>query len=868
MNPLCCHRDAQRRDAVREHRLTGLDWLEVDCAQRELHVAFIGPIPSWIGAENLRVTGGRRERDIRITEMRIERSDAEDLDDLMIVTVDRPGDYSTYRLEVVALDEQGRPTGRTPRGFDPRYTGIDFSFKASCASDQDPAIRPACPPPATQPAAISYLAKDYQSFRQLMLDRMALTAPDWTERHAPDLGITLVELLAYAADDLSYYQDAVATEAYLGTARKRESIRRHARLVDYRLDEGRSAQGWARLTLDGAETLALEPHDLMFTTALPGTTPAAAKAEAVRIPDDVLTFEPEAGSGTITLWASHNVIDFYDWGGSECCIPAGATRATLRDRGTLPAPDADRGSEARRTEHPHEEDGDLEADIREGRWHRLRLKAGDVLLLVEVLGPRTGDPADADPGRRHAVRLLSADYGWDPVGAALTVEISWCPEDALPFPLCLSTRTAAPECSPIDGVSVAYGNVVPVDHGRSITDPLEAVRVASSQEHCDEPCEPAEIRILTRRYRPLLPHGAPAFVAAPVDAVLDGCGGCGSHAASRRGAADSSPALPAIRLRSSPASGSGGQMLDWLPRVDLLDSEADDRHFVVETDDEGGASLRFGDGVHGRAPEAGQSFTAWRRIGGGTRGNIGADMLRHILFRNAFPDGVTLTVGNPLPMRGGRAPESTVSAKLRAPFSYRRRIDRAVTAEDYAAIVMRDFPGVIQRAAAVLRSTGVRVEVQVAVDRLGRFEVDPELLSCIERHLDRYRRAEHDIRVVPARYVPIDLAIEVCVAPGTVAEQVAQNARERLGAGPGGFFEADGLSFGDGIALSRLLAAVHAVEGVAHAHVTVLNRLYEAPDDELEAGLLPIGPDEIARLDQDPDAPENGRLSLDMKGGR
>ncbi len=57
----------------------------------------------------------------------------------------------------------------------------------------------------------------------LMLDRLAEMLPDWNERNPADLGIALVELMAYAADHLSYYQDAVATEAYLGTARKRVS---------------------------------------------------------------------------------------------------------------------------------------------------------------------------------------------------------------------------------------------------------------------------------------------------------------------------------------------------------------------------------------------------------------------------------------------------------------------------------------------------------------------------------------------------------------------------------------------------------------------------------------------------------------------
>ena len=42
-----------------------------------------------------------------------------------------------------------------------------------------------------------------------MLDRMAVLAPDWDETHAADPGITLVEALAYAADRVSYLQDAV-----------------------------------------------------------------------------------------------------------------------------------------------------------------------------------------------------------------------------------------------------------------------------------------------------------------------------------------------------------------------------------------------------------------------------------------------------------------------------------------------------------------------------------------------------------------------------------------------------------------------------------------------------------------------------------
>ena len=48
-------------------------------------------------------------------------------------------------------------------------------------------------------------------------------------------------------DYLSYYQDATATEAYLGTARQRVSVRRHARLLDYAMHDGCNARVWVQV---------------------------------------------------------------------------------------------------------------------------------------------------------------------------------------------------------------------------------------------------------------------------------------------------------------------------------------------------------------------------------------------------------------------------------------------------------------------------------------------------------------------------------------------------------------------------------------------------------------------------------------------
>ncbi|TGX52364.1 putative baseplate assembly protein [Sphingomonas gei] len=912
--PIYCAHDDKRRAAVRGADLNGIDSVEVDCAQTTLIVTFLGRAPEWIQPENLRIEGGRRERDIQVLAVSIERADDDGLDDRMFVTVARPGDFSTYRLVIVARDESGRLSHETPNDFDARYASAEFSFKAGCPQDQDPADCPPCAPEPVPAVAIDYLARDYQSFRRLMLDRLALTLPDWKERHAPDIGITLVELLAYAADDLSYYQDAVATETFLDSARLRESVRRHCRLVDYRLHQGASARTWAAFQLEGKATFDIAPADLMLTTALPGEHDPMVRAEdAAGIAwSDYLVFEAPAELPALTFRRSRNRIQFYDWGGSACCLTKGATSATLIEPNEPEEPPAPPDGEGEGGEggafDPNQPGALPRAENRPEKQRvalaqqepvtpgerpgRLGLAPGDVLVLMEVIGPRTGRHGDADPTRRHVVRLTAVEEGVDSLTGQRIVEVQWCPEDALPFPFCLSARSEAPNCEWLTGISIALGNVVPVDHGRSIEQVLSPVSAGRIDAACDDRCTPSETRIVAKRYRPRLERADVTFVAPPASDEQS-CGSCGGTAASVAGKPDLIGALPAIRLASLPPAnaaqpdlqdelravrGAGARTMAgavslWRPRLDLLDSGPQDAHFVVEVAEDGSAGLRFGDGRSGRAPVAGERFVAFYRVGNGPAGNVGAGALRHLVFRNNFPDGVTLTVTNPLPARGGTAPEPMADGKLRAPQLFRTRLERAVAAEDYAAIAMRDFPALVQRAAAALRATGVRSEVQVAIDSYGTSDPPQSLLDCIARHLERYRRIGHDVRVVPARKVPIDLALRVCVTPGHVAEQVLTELRETLGprfdrVNRPGFFNPDALSFGEGVMTSRILAAAHRVPGVAHAEVTKLERLFEGPDGELEAGILRLGPLELARLDQDRDAPENGRLSLTMETGR
>src|SRR5258708_4703833 len=248
--------EQRRREEVRRkiqaggaHGINGIDFLEVSDDQRTLTVTFLGDLPkddagppktSALTVANVLIEGGVRVSGIAAQALSSSGK-------VLTVVVERIGDFTPHRLSIVISSADPTP----PDGFDLQLSSVSFSFKVDCPSDFDCPTPPPCVEPEEAAPQIDYLSKDYASFRRLMLDRLAVLVPQWTERNPADLAVAVVELLAFAGDQLSYYQDAVATEAYLGTARRRTSMRRHARLVDYMIDDGANARAWVCFDVSG-----------------------------------------------------------------------------------------------------------------------------------------------------------------------------------------------------------------------------------------------------------------------------------------------------------------------------------------------------------------------------------------------------------------------------------------------------------------------------------------------------------------------------------------------------------------------------------------------------------------------------------------
>jgi predicted phage baseplate assembly protein len=270
-------------------------------------------------------------------------------------------------------------------------------------------------------------------------------------------------------------------------------------------------------------------------------------------------------------------------------------------------------------------------------------------------------------------------------------------------------------------------------------------------------------------------------------------------------------------------------------------------------------------------------------------------------LRSETLSGVELEPTNPLAASGGVDPEPIDDVKEFAPYAFRSQIERAITADDYAALASDNARRLaarkslevhdseicaanftpLQGAKAALRWNGSWYTALLALDPQGSEDTHAELVAEVTGYLEPFRRMGDDLLVRPATYVPIKLAMTVCVLPnyqrGHVEAAVLDALSDRaLPDGTLGFFHPDNLTFGSDIYVSRLLATVQAIPGAQNCMVTELERLESgdfgtnaASSDELPIdSALRLGPFEIAQLDNDPSFPENGLLVLDVRGGR
>ena len=325
----------------------------------------------------------------------------------------------------------------------------------------------------------------------------------------------------------------------------------------------------------------------------------------------------------------------------------------------------------------------------------------------------------------------------------------------------------------------------------------------------------------------------------------------------------------------------------WAFTASLLQAEATDLAITVDPvawravgfsgtgvptqydiDGDGGATLRFGDGVFGAAPADKDVFSVAYRVGVGAAGNVAVDTITQI-----DPESAGLMTGarNPFPVADGADAEIRDHIVRMAPQAFRAVQYRAVRPEDYE-LAAETLPWV-QKAGTSFRWTGSWLTVFTAVDPLGSERISVNEETQLVELLNRRRLAGYEAYAPPPEYLSLDLKICVCARIGWLDGDVEAAVLDRLGSAtrPGdatGFFFADRFTFGSPLYRSRLEAAIQGVPGVLGVRaITYRQRGSFAGFADLPEIVAP-STRQILRVDNDPSWPMRGTIRVIVEGGR
>jgi hypothetical protein len=748
--------------------------------------------------------------------------------------VEPVGDYSTYTIELIWNASL----------IDPFFSSIGFKFRPGCfTNDCAPALpgRPLPPNPA-----IDYLAKDYDSFRHTLMVAMAERVPGWASTSEADLDQVLIDLFAAAADELSDYQDRVMNEAYVATTRRRVSLARHARLMDYHLHEGHQASTWLAIDVVAGQA----PFTLSGQELVVWSGPATPADDAVFFASRQRRLTPSARQ---RFDPGLNRLRLHSWRDAQPALAAGSTSADI-------APPAGLANQA---------DADALRDlVGDGVWREM--------LIAEVLNPLTGNVPGRRREKRQLLRLISgtdvehgaAESVRDPVTGTWVVRVHWREQDALRFDYSFTTFCPGPPPATVTDVSIFYGNLVMMHEGR----PLEA--------HFYEPGSilPTETGTVKHRYferqnrfgndrdwaiAELPDEGTLAYLPPTMSGAPTG----------------EEPARSTLWLEVEPPGAARETWDEVESLVHSDDSPENGDHYMVETDEHQRSVLRFGNGTNGRRLPVGATVHAEYQVGGGHAGNIGADQLVNVVPLTGALAGAIVASTNPFDVTNGREPEPAEHVRRNAPEAFRARQLRAVTLADY--VKRAEEVAGVSRAVARYAWTGSWRTVRMAIDPGGFVALGDdrsealwdELHPRIAAHLEAVRLIGEDLELRPPRYVPLEIQITVCASDAYWREDVRFVLEQEFSDhwtsdGRRGFFHPDEWTFGQALHRSAIEGRIHRVAGVEHVVRISMKRftspLPAAPGTEV----LQMGFNEVVLLANDPSHLERGLVRFDVQGGR
>jgi len=142
-----------------------------------------------------------------------------------------------------------------------------------------------CPTPLAIAAGLACLPRApglFPDWRENLLAAVGREPPldGWRAREPGDLGLMLVEMGAYVLDVASFYDQLVANESYLGTARLAGQQRRHVSLLGYRPRPAVGSSVWLAAEADGTRVITLPAGTALRSGEFEGNPPQVFELEA------------------------------------------------------------------------------------------------------------------------------------------------------------------------------------------------------------------------------------------------------------------------------------------------------------------------------------------------------------------------------------------------------------------------------------------------------------------------------------------------------------------------------------------------------------------------------------------------------------
>ncbi|GAX45670.1 hypothetical protein NIES4075_66910 [Tolypothrix sp. NIES-4075] len=267
----------------------------------------------------------------------------------------------------------------------------------------------------------------------------------------------------------------------------------------------------------------------------------------------------------------------------------------------------------------------------------------------------------------------------------------------------------------------------------------------------------------------------------------------------------------------------------WHEAPMLYGQHRSDRIYISRLEDNGKTLVEFGDGKTGaRLPTGQENIKAIYRKGIGSVGNVKAGQLTTLLSRPLGVKGVT----NPGDATGGDRPETRDRARRNAPLTV-LTLGRIVSLQDYEDFASA-FMG-IGKALATWTWNGQCRGVFVTVAGAGGAAIAPDsqtyqnLVSQMKKFSDPYI----PLQVQSYRKALFHLKASLKIDPDFIPETVLAEAQVQIKSA----FSFEMRAFGQGVALSQVVAVLQSVPGVMAIDVDALYRLDGIGGDGLTAPL-------------------------------